>query len=160
MIFQLCLKEVNFQSLADKIRMQRYFIQFNYFGTRFRGLQKQLFREKTAKLSEPEVKLEYEKEERTTVQGALESAVWNVVKPPNPVKFATSSRTDKGVHALINTAHVDLCPSSWHHGRYVPPREITKMVNLWMIKKEITLTMINLMVAVDCLTVSVIYPLS
>lgn len=117
--------------------MQRYFIQFNYFGTRFRGLQKQLFREKTAKLSEPEVKLEYEKEERTTVQGALESAVWNVVKPPNPVKFATSSRTDKGVHALINTAHVDLCPSSWHHGRYVPPREITKMVNLWMIKKDL-----------------------
>merc|ERR1712181_111809 len=84
-----------------------------------------------------EVKLEYAKEEKTTVQGALESAVWNVVKPPNPVKLATSSRTDKGVHALINTGHVDLCPSAWHHGKYVSPRELTKMVNHWMIEKDL-----------------------
>jgi len=115
--------------------MQRYFMQFNYFGTRFQGLQKQLFRRKIEEMTEIEVKTMYEKDERT-IQGALESAVWNIVKPTNPVKLVTSSRTDKGVHALLNTAHVDLCPSSVT-GKYFPPTEITKMVNMWMIKKDL-----------------------
>ena len=115
--------------------MQRYLIQFNYFGSRFQGLQKQLFRRKIEGMTEAEVQTMYEKDERT-VQGALESAVWNIVKPSNPVKLVTSSRTDKGVHALLNTAHVDLCPSS-STGKYFPPTEITKMVNLWMIKKDL-----------------------
>jgi len=115
--------------------MQRYLIQFNYFGTRFQGLQKQLFRGKIEGLSEAEVQIMYEKDEKT-IQGALESAVWNIVKPSNPVKLVTSSRTDKGVHALLNTAHVDLCPSSVT-GNYFPPTEITKMVNMWMIKKDL-----------------------
>jgi len=115
--------------------MQRYLIQFNYFGSRFQGLQKQLFRRKIEGMTEAEVQTMYEKDERT-VQGALESAVWNIVKPSNPVKLVTSSRTDKGVHALLNTAHVDLHPST-ATGKYFPPAEITKMVNLWMIKKDL-----------------------
>jgi len=115
--------------------MQRYLIQFNYFGTRFQGLQKQLFRGKIEGLSEAEVQIMYEKDEKT-IQGALESAVWNIVKPSNPVKLVTSSRTDKGVHALLNTAHVDLCPSSIT-GNYFPSTELTKMVNMWMIKKDL-----------------------
>jgi len=86
-------------------------------------------------MSEFEVQSMYEKDE-VTIQGALESAVWNILKPSNPVKFVTSSRTDTGVHALLNTAHVDLCPSPIS-GRYVSPRDITKMVNLWMIKKDL-----------------------
>jgi len=110
-------------------------MQFNYFGTRFQGLQKQLFRRKIEEMTEIEVKTMYEKDERT-IQGALESAVWNTMKPTNPVKLVTSSRTDKGVHALLNTAHVDLCPSSVT-GKYFPPTEITKMVNMWMIKKDL-----------------------
>jgi len=100
-------------------------MQFSYMGTHFRGLQKQNYRIKEDQLSESEISSMYEKDE-VTVQGALESAVWNVVKPPNPVKVVTSSRTDKGVHALVNTAHVDLLPSTLT-GSYFLPREITKL---------------------------------
>jgi len=110
-------------------------MQFSYMGTHFRGLQKQNYRIKEDQLSESEISSMYEKDE-VTVQGALESAVWNVVKPPNPVKVVTSSRTDKGVHALVNTAHVDLLPSTLT-GSYFLPREITKLVNLWMVKKNL-----------------------
>jgi len=113
--------------------MQRYFLQFNYLGSRFFGVQKQLLRQKIENLSEPEISAMYAKDE-TTVQGALESAVWNTFKPPNPVKINVSSRTDTGVHALINTAHVDLGPRS--DGGYVAPRELTKAVNAWMMKKD------------------------
>jgi len=116
--------------------MQRYFFQFDYFGTRFQGLQKQFFRGKEVeKMTTSELQSMYEKDEGT-IQGALESAVWNVVRPHNPVKLITSSRTDKGVHALLNTAHVDLCPSTVT-GKYCPPREITKMVNWWLLKKDL-----------------------
>jgi len=113
--------------------MQRYFLQFNYLGTRFKGLQKQLFRQEIKNLSKAEMSAMYEKDE-ITVQGALESAVWNTIRPPNPVKINSSSRTDKGVHAIVNTAHVDLCPRPT--GSYVAPREITKQVNAWMMKKN------------------------
>ena len=67
-------------------------------------------------------------------QGALESAVWHTLRPPNPVKLTTSSRTDVGVHALNNSGHVDLLPSQ-PGSIYYSPRNITNKLNSWLIKR-------------------------
>ena len=74
--------------------MQRYFIQFTYWGTQFRGLQKQLHRPLDLhKLPEDEISEVYTRDE-VTVQGALESALWHSLKPSHHVKLATSCRQD------------------------------------------------------------------
>ncbi|KAL0134245.1 hypothetical protein PUN28_001204 [Cardiocondyla obscurior] len=75
--------------------MVRYLLRFSYIGTHYRGLQKQ-----TADnfIRNPD-----------TIQGALETALLNILpKPLNGSNLCLSSRTDAGVHALMNTAHVEL----------------------------------------------------
>ncbi|XP_066190240.1 tRNA pseudouridine synthase-like 1 isoform X1 [Sylvia atricapilla] len=68
----------------------RYLVFFQYFGTRYSGVM--------------ETKSD---QALVGVQNYLEEAAQKL-KPSAPIKFHISSRTDTGVHALANAAHVDI----------------------------------------------------
>ncbi|NWV77415.1 PUSL1 protein, partial [Dasyornis broadbenti] len=68
----------------------RYLVFFQYFGTRYSGVA--------------ETKSD---QALVGVQNYLERAAQNL-KPSAPIKFHISSRTDAGVHALANAAHLDI----------------------------------------------------
>nr|XP_033777184.1 tRNA pseudouridine synthase-like 1 [Geotrypetes seraphini] len=68
----------------------RYLIFFQYIGTKYRGV----------------VRLR-PNESCLGVQNYLEQAAQKL-RPINTIKFFISSRTDSGVHALCNSAHVDV----------------------------------------------------
>ncbi|XP_063273125.1 tRNA pseudouridine synthase-like 1 isoform X2 [Prinia subflava] len=68
----------------------RYLVFFQYFGTRYSGVM--------------ETKSD---QALVGVQNYLEEAAQKL-KPSAPIKFHISSRTDTGVHALANAAHLDI----------------------------------------------------
>ncbi|NXU49349.1 PUSL1 protein, partial [Turnix velox] len=68
----------------------RYLVFFQYFGTKYSGVMET--RSEQAVLG---------------VQNYLQKAAQNL-KPTVPIKFHISSRTDTGVHALCNSAHLDI----------------------------------------------------
>lgn len=65
----------------------RYLIKFSYDGTNFSGYQKQ--------------------PGRRTVEGMLEEALYNI-NNHTETRIFSSGRTDRGVHALFQTAHFDI----------------------------------------------------
>lgn len=65
----------------------RYLIKFSYDGSNFYGYQKQ-----------PNIR---------TIEGELEKALFNI-NNHTYTKIVSSGRTDRGVHALSQTAHFDL----------------------------------------------------
>ncbi|NXH14216.1 PUSL1 protein, partial [Bucco capensis] len=68
----------------------RYLVFFQYFGTRYSGV------------------METSNDQTLVgVQNYLEKAAQKL-KPIVPIKFHISSRTDSGVHALCNSAHLDI----------------------------------------------------
>ncbi|GBG79799.1 hypothetical protein CBR_g30061 [Chara braunii] len=90
--------------MAPTVRSQRYLLTVEYIGSSFLGWQKQ----RTGR----------------TVQGVLEEAFEKFVS--QPVIISGSSRTDTGVHALGNTAHVEFERTSKRHpGEVLPPHDPT-----------------------------------
>ncbi|GAB6018613.1 hypothetical protein CHUAL_000298 [Chamberlinius hualienensis] len=73
--------------------MVRYLLYFNYIGTKFKGVQRQM---KPGNV------------DTSTVQGVIEKALGDYLKSEVTPRTYLSSRTDSGTHAFINTAHVDL----------------------------------------------------
>ena len=67
-------------------KMNRYLLKIEYDGSSFHGWQKQ--------------------KDCKTVQGEIELALYNLVG--KDVKVIGSGRTDTGVHAYCQIAHVDL----------------------------------------------------
>ncbi|XP_055656875.1 tRNA pseudouridine synthase-like 1 isoform X2 [Falco biarmicus] len=68
----------------------RYLVFFQYLGTKYSGVMGTSNDQSTV-----------------GVQNYLEKAAENL-KPVVPIKFHISSRTDTGVHALCNSAHLDI----------------------------------------------------
>ncbi|XP_074416856.1 tRNA pseudouridine synthase-like 1 isoform X2 [Larus michahellis] len=68
----------------------RYLVFFQYFGTKYSGVMETL-----------------NDQSILGVQNYLQKAAQNL-KPIVPIKFYISSRTDTGVHALCNSAHLDI----------------------------------------------------
>ncbi|XP_040571548.1 uncharacterized protein [Lepeophtheirus salmonis] len=112
--------------------IQRYLIRFGYSGTRFNGAQKQ---QRRVELSERLSRPGYSYLDSKSVQGAIESVLYDLRPRNNPIFTLSSryqfvsyhSRTDKGVHAYHSSGSVDLVHPV--RGDYFDPKEITWTLN-------------------------------
>ena len=91
----------------------RFRIDFAYDGTNFSGWAKQ--------------------PDQRTVQGEMESALSGLTR--NPVELVVAGRTDAGVHATFQVAHVDL-PELDKYGNAWKPADLTYRLNR-MLSEEI-----------------------
>ncbi|XP_068200309.1 tRNA pseudouridine synthase A [Palaemon carinicauda] len=100
--------------------MRRFLLYLSYCGTRFRGVQKQPD-EELSKLPR-------------SVQGLIEAGLLSL-RPANTPALVFSSRTDKGVHALNNAAHVDLCRKT--EGSFYDPEYVTGTLNKYFVRENV-----------------------
>ncbi|KFD46984.1 hypothetical protein M514_12114, partial [Trichuris suis] len=105
--------------------MLRYFLSFSYLGSRFAGSQFQ--------------------PDNVTVQGVLESVLGMVFMSPldKEPRLRISSRTDSGVHALMNTATFDV-----ELEKEYEPNYLKAAMNTLLCKLEMEIRVL------DCRTVS------
>uniref|UniRef100_A0A0B7AEC8 tRNA pseudouridine synthase n=1 Tax=Arion vulgaris TaxID=1028688 RepID=A0A0B7AEC8_9EUPU len=97
--------------------MGRYLIYFSYFGTRYSGVQSR----KGVLVKGSPLK---------TISGALEEALKRL-RPSNEIGVTVSSRTDKGVHAVKNSCHVDLVYPS--DGKCYSSDVVTNVMNTYLV---------------------------
>ncbi|KAK4292427.1 hypothetical protein Pmani_034807 [Petrolisthes manimaculis] len=94
--------------------MRRYLLYIGYCGTRLRGIQKQSIKSES---------------ELCSIGGVLESGLTHHFPHLHgPIVF--SSRTDRGVHAVCNTAHVDL----YREDGNFEPEVVTNSLNHYLKK--------------------------
>ncbi|CAK9823136.1 tRNA pseudouridine synthase-like 1 [Anthophora retusa] len=99
--------------------MGRYFMRFSYFGTQYRGVQKNVFRTEGIQLHDAD-----------TIQGAIETAFLKLSpKCIDFPKMSTSSRTDVGVHSLCNSAHIDIANK---YNKIYNPNIVLRVVNQYL----------------------------
>ncbi|XP_055911492.1 tRNA pseudouridine synthase-like 1 [Eupeodes corollae] len=106
--------------------MNRYLLNISYIGTRFRGIQKPVFK------GVPQI-------DTSTIQGSLELAL-KVFRPVNPIETHLSSRTDSGVHALQSSIHVDL---ERFDGQPYKEHVITGVLNRTLDKHDLPIRVIS-----------------
>jgi len=100
---------------------RRYLLRFSYLGSNFCGIQRQTKRH-------PGVP------DFNSVQGVLERALFKSLHLAQEACLVISSRTDKGVHAIDTTAHVDLYRGSEDRG--FDESKILTSVNNYFRKNE------------------------
>ncbi|XP_068970132.1 tRNA pseudouridine synthase-like 1 isoform X3 [Bombus flavifrons] len=100
--------------------MTRYFIKFSYLGTLYSGMQKNIVKNANIQIFDID-----------TIQGAIESAFSTLV-PKSVVwpRLSCCSRTDYGVHAIHNLAHIDV--ENKYNSIYNPDTAL-KYVNRYLI---------------------------
>ena len=86
------LKAISFKDLVTC----RYLLKFSYIGTNYTGLQRTTTREDCDRRSD------------FSVQFQIENAIETQLRPVYGARLSLSSRTDSGVHALVNSGHMNL----------------------------------------------------
>ena len=94
-----------------KALINRYILAIQYHGTPYHGFSKQ-----------PSFR---------TVEGDLTEALDRLVGNGNHHNMQVSSRTDRGVHALFNTLHVDIACRD-NENRMLNPNEIKRGLNYYL----------------------------
>ncbi|XP_003394581.2 tRNA pseudouridine synthase-like 1 isoform X1 [Bombus terrestris] len=100
--------------------MTRYFIKFSYLGTLYSGMQKNIVKNTNIQIYDID-----------TIQGAIESAFSTLI-PKCAVwpRLTCCSRTDHGVHAIHNLAHIDVKNK---YSTIYNPVEALRYVNRYLI---------------------------
>ncbi|CAF0905699.1 unnamed protein product [Adineta steineri] len=96
---------------SSNVKLPRFMMHFSYAGQAYAGVQ-----------GNPSAKID-------CVQNAIERALFHFQSTKYPLRFGVSSRTDRGVHALHNTATFD----------WISPTDITTLVqplNMYLTEKK------------------------
>jgi tRNA pseudouridine(38-40) synthase len=86
--------------ISANVKLPRFMMHFSYAGQAYAGVQ-----------MNPSAKID-------SVQSVIERALYNFQPAKHPLRFGVSSRTDRGVHALHNTATFD----------WISPIDITTLI--------------------------------
>src|SRR5580692_7326675 len=74
----------------------------------------------------------------TTVQQTLEEALWRALSLPEPPALTVAGRTDAGVHARGQVAHVDVPAGAWVLGQESALRRLGRVlpddVRVWSVR--------------------------
>lgn len=107
----------------------RFLLKFSYIGTNYTGLQRTTTREDDGR--RPDLSVQYQ----------IENALQCQLRPIYGARLSISSRTDSGVHALVNSAHVDLTHP--YANTSYKPSFITCAVNSFLKRNEQEIRLIS-----------------